>query len=210
MTIPPGTMLLPGERFTKTWRFMNIGSCAWTQSYAIVYRDGEQFGAPDLTLLPISVAPGQTVDVSIEMVAPSTPGSYGSYWMFRSPNGAFFGMGPRADESWTMEITVSEQTPTDAPTVFENPTGYPACDGSGLSRVYFFVTPFDPQSIRSVTVLYTTSKSTFAEAPMTPDGATYSGAAESSTEPLTYFFRAMDGFGNVTDSDIYQFSIRCP
>jgi Ig-like domain from next to BRCA1 gene/LysM domain len=208
VTVPSGTVLSPGERFIKTWRFRNIGSCDWTPLYSIAYMDGEQFGAPDLTPLPTSVAPGQTVDISIEMTAPSQPGSYGSYWMFRNPNGALFGIGPQANESWTMEITVARPIPTDVPTVFEGPAGYPACDG--FSTVYFQVTPFDPQEIGSVTVHYTTSEGILAEAPMKPDGTTYYGQAKSTAASITYFFRAVDGFENVTDSEYYQFSTVCP
>ncbi|HSR20131.1 MAG TPA: NBR1-Ig-like domain-containing protein, partial [Anaerolineales bacterium] len=30
VTIPDGTILKPGEKFTKTWRIYNSGSCSWT------------------------------------------------------------------------------------------------------------------------------------------------------------------------------------
>jgi len=93
------------------------------------------------------------------------------------------------------------------PTVFENPRGSPSCNS--LPNIYFSVIPFDPQGVHSITVLYTRSKSFFVEEPMTADGATYYGPGESINNPVTYFFRAVDGLGNVTDSHIYEFSTGC-
>ena len=203
VTIPDGTLLLPGEKFTKTWRFRNIGFCTWTTSYAMVYLDGEKFSAPDSTLLPHSVAPGQTVDISVDMIAPFNPGTYRGYWMFKKASGSLFGIGIQANNNWHVEIFVS-----DTPTVFGNPTGYPACDGR--STLYFSVMPSDPQGIRSVSVFYTEIKSSFVEATMNPDGATYFGAGASITEPISYFFRAVDVLGNVTDSSTYTLSVICP
>lgn len=205
---PPGTVMLPGISFTKIWRFKNIGACTWTTSYYIVYRDGERFGAPDAISLPYSVAPGQTIDIQIRMTAPSIAGSYRGYWMFRNASGVFFGPGPRANESWMMEITVIDPTPTDAPTVFEDHRARPACNGQ--SEIYLSVRPVDPQGILSVVVFYRDGKAAFSAASMTPDGSTYYGTGVSITEPLDYYFTAVDGLGNVKDSAIYQISIRCP
>jgi len=208
VTVPSGTVMQPGEPFVKTWRFRNIGYCTWTTAYGVVYMDGERFGAPDVTSLPYNVAPGGTVDISINMIAPSTPGSYGSYWKFISSTGSYFGIGSQASDSWTLQIDVIEPIPTDTPTIFENPQAYAACDGA--FNIYFSVMPLDPEGILSVTVFYTSAKTSFANASMSPDGNTYYGSGQSNTEPLSYFFRAMDGLGNVKDSGTNQISIRCP
>ncbi len=96
VTIPDGTVVAPGQAFTKTWRVRNIGSCTWTTSYALVFVMGNAFGAAPVINLPPTVAPvapGQTADFSINMVAPTVPGHYRSYWRFRNASGAQFGVG---------------------------------------------------------------------------------------------------------------------
>src|SRR5215208_1288625 len=67
VNIPDGTVLAPGATFTKTWRLKNVGSCAWSTSYQLVFSSGEQMGAAASAPFPQNVAIGQTVDVSINM-----------------------------------------------------------------------------------------------------------------------------------------------
>ena len=42
--------------------------------------------------LPGTVAPGQTVDISVNLTTPSTPGRYRGYWKIRDPNGEVFAL----------------------------------------------------------------------------------------------------------------------
>jgi hypothetical protein len=93
VTIPDGTVVAPGAAFTKTWRIRNVGSCTWTTSYALVFVFGNQLGASPVINLPAAVAPGATADFSVNMVAPTTPGHYRSYWRFRNASGNQFGVG---------------------------------------------------------------------------------------------------------------------
>jgi hypothetical protein len=93
VTIPDGTILAPGQAFTKTWEIRNIGSCTWTTSYALVFVFGNQMGASSVINLPAAVAPGATADFSVNMVAPSVAGHYRSYWRFRDASGVQFGVG---------------------------------------------------------------------------------------------------------------------
>ena len=72
VTIPDGTSFSAGTAFTKTWRLKNIGVCTWTTSYALVFDSGTQMGAPASLSFPINVAPGQTVDLTVNMTAPSS------------------------------------------------------------------------------------------------------------------------------------------
>jgi len=46
VTIQDDTILTPGETFTKTWRFKNVGVCSWTPSYAIVFASGNSMNGP--------------------------------------------------------------------------------------------------------------------------------------------------------------------
>jgi len=89
LTIPAGTTLAPQTEFTKIWRIRNAGACAWGAGYRFVYAAGDQLGGA-AAAIP-AVAPGQTVDISIDLVAPSAPGSYGSLWRLQAGNGTTFG-----------------------------------------------------------------------------------------------------------------------
>ena len=107
VTVRDGTVMAPGQTFTKTWRLRNVGTCAWSTSYQLVFSSGEQMGAPSSAAFPQNVPVGQTVDISINMTAPSTPGSYRGFWMFRNANGQLFGIGPQANRPWWVDIRVS-------------------------------------------------------------------------------------------------------
>lgn len=93
VNIPDGTQLSAGQRFTKTWRLKNIGTCTWNQSYGLAFIDGNAMGAPAVVNFTGVVPPGQTVDLSIELTAPTQPGSYRGNWKVRNPNGVLFGTG---------------------------------------------------------------------------------------------------------------------
>ncbi|MCS7011853.1 MAG: NBR1-Ig-like domain-containing protein [Anaerolineales bacterium] len=107
VTIPDGTTLTAGTAFTKTWRIRNDGSCTWTTSYALVFSGGDLLGATPTVPLPTSVAPGQTVEVSVNMVAPTMAGHYRSYWMLRNAAGRRFGFGPSGAAGIFADINVS-------------------------------------------------------------------------------------------------------
>ncbi|HTX78960.1 MAG TPA: NBR1-Ig-like domain-containing protein [Longilinea sp.] len=109
-TVPDGSTFAPGSTFTKTWRVKNVGACTWTSSYAIVFDSGDHLGAPDAIPFPGNVAPGQEVDLSINMQAPSAPGNYESYWKFRNASGIIFVTTP-----YSAKINVVAPTSTTAP-----------------------------------------------------------------------------------------------
>ena len=90
VTIPDGTIMTPGQAFTKTWRFRNAGACSWTPSYAIVFSSGNAMNGPATQALVGNVNPGQTVDISVNLTAPATPGDYTSYWKIRNAAGVLF------------------------------------------------------------------------------------------------------------------------
>jgi hypothetical protein len=53
-----------------------------------------------------TVQPGQTVDVSAVMIAPSKDGSYRGYWKLRNASNALFGIGSQAETAFWVDITV--------------------------------------------------------------------------------------------------------
>ena len=78
ITIPDGTVMTPGQAFTKKWRIKNIGSCAWN-GYSLVFDSGDSMGGP--ASKPIeSLNPGQEVDLEVNLTAPVAPDNYKGYW----------------------------------------------------------------------------------------------------------------------------------
>jgi hypothetical protein len=92
VTVSDGASYPPGAPFTKTWRLQNIGTCTWTTSYSLVYYSGEQLGATTPVNMPRQVAPGEMVDISINMIAPLTGGYHDSTWILSNASGVRFGV----------------------------------------------------------------------------------------------------------------------
>jgi hypothetical protein len=114
VTIPAGTLMFSGTTFRKTWRFTNVGSCDWS-NYQIVFFGGEKMNTVSFAPIPTTVLVGQTVDISLDMIAPLEPGRHYGYWMFRNNNGALFGIGPLGNQAFLVDINVSSLTPTYTP-----------------------------------------------------------------------------------------------
>jgi hypothetical protein len=110
VSIPDGTTIDPDGDFTKTWRLLNVGTCSWTPAYALVFASGDRMHAPVSVGLPGNVNPGQTVDVSVKMTAPSNNGDYQGYWKLRNAAGALFGIGAQAQGAFWVKIRVAGPT----------------------------------------------------------------------------------------------------
>ncbi len=107
VTFPDNSRVDPGADFTKTWRLKNTGTCTWNSNYAVVFDHGEAMGgAASKQLTTGSVPPGETVDVSIDLKAPDTPGTYQGFWMLRNASGVLFGLGEKADKEFWVKIKV--------------------------------------------------------------------------------------------------------
>ncbi len=134
VTVPDGTSFDPGQSFTKTWRLQNAGTTTWTTSYSLVFFGGEQMGGPNAVPVPSEVAPGGTVDISVNLTAPAENGNYIGYWIMRNAAGANFGLGPNADQAIYVEINVGEAQGTAAApgsTQVASLTATPSSSGSG-------------------------------------------------------------------------------
>lgn len=90
VTVADGTIFTPGESFTKTWRVKNIGTCTWTTGYALVFDNGAQMGGGSPHTLMGNVAPGATVDISVNMTAPASDGEYTGNWQIRNTSNVLF------------------------------------------------------------------------------------------------------------------------
>jgi hypothetical protein len=117
VTIPDGTVMAPGESFSKTWRLENVGSCTWTRFYAVVFFSGNSLNAHQTNYLPAEVEPGETIDLTVDMEAPMEAGEYQSNWMLSNADGELFGIGPNGDAPfWARIIVVPSETETPTPT----------------------------------------------------------------------------------------------
>ena len=119
VTIPDGSDLTPGQAFVKTWRVKNIGSCIWTTQYALVFTGGTLMGQVEVSLTA-NVFPGQTVDLSVDMTAPSDAGHYISYYMLRNAAGVLFGFGGQQDSPIWTSISVNQNNQVEYPITSEN------------------------------------------------------------------------------------------
>jgi hypothetical protein len=116
VTIPDGTPLKAGEAFTKTWRLKNSGLSTWTTAYTVYFVSGTQMGAPQSSPLPGEVKPGDEVDISLQMTAPTAPGNYTGVWMLKNAAGISFGVGSGGNETFYLMITVAGGAGTPAAT----------------------------------------------------------------------------------------------
>lgn len=96
INVPPGTKFTGGSKFTKIWRVQNTGSCTWYSTYTLVLVSGDGMGGGSDTTINAAVAPGQTVDLMIDLTAPKNDGRYKSAWMLYNLAGQVFGVGDDA------------------------------------------------------------------------------------------------------------------
>lgn len=119
VTIPDGTIMTPGQTFTKTWRLKNIGSCAWN-GFSLVFDSGDSMNGPATSAIP-AVGVGQEVDVSVNLTAPSTPGTYRGYWRVNTNSGVLVPIaGGSQGRSFYVEIKTQNPT-TLTPTITTTP-----------------------------------------------------------------------------------------
>jgi polar amino acid transport system substrate-binding protein len=106
----------PGQPFVKSWRVINNGTCTWQKGYALTYvpmpgtTPANQMGGVPLALQQ-NVAPGQTVDLSLNLVAPRIPGQYTGIWQMVNAQGRPFGQ-----KIWVRVQVSRGPSPTPAPT----------------------------------------------------------------------------------------------
>lgn len=110
VTIPDNTAMTPGQNFTKTWKVLNSGTCAWDAGFKFAFTGGEQMSGVTYTL-PSAVAPNATLDISIAMIAPTKTGTLRGNWRMQTAGGQFFG-----DEVYVQIIVGGSAATGTAPT----------------------------------------------------------------------------------------------
>ncbi len=132
VTIPDNTKLNPGEQFTKTWRVKNSGTCDWEEGFQVKNVSGNALSGKTYTLAKV-IEPGEQVDISIAMTAPTIAGAYTGNWRMATDSGSFFGDSfyvlILVGDSPTSTATTSSATATPTPTPTETPAPSDTVDG---------------------------------------------------------------------------------
>lgn len=118
VTVNDGSIMAPGQVFTKTWRLKNIGACTWS-GYSLAFDEGNSMNGAASTAIG-STPPGASVDISISLTAPAAPGSYRGYWRIRNASGVLIPVtGGHNGKSFFADIKVV--APTGTPTTHTPP-----------------------------------------------------------------------------------------
>ncbi len=130
VTIPDDSPIPAGQGFTKTWKLVNVGTCTWTTSYRVSFFYGDRMGAPTSVALEADVDPNQSVEISVEMVAPQSPGTYQGNWKMANAGGALFGIGPNGNLPFWVRIVVPQGLATSTATPGITPSANPSVSPS--------------------------------------------------------------------------------
>jgi hypothetical protein len=135
VTVPPGTVFLKGESFTKTWKVQNTGTCNWMYQYQLVLFSGDALGGENFKIQK-KVTPNDWNELSINLEAPKNPGTYSSYWRLQDSEGHMFGA------TLVVSIKVEAQpTATTAPTFTPTSTSIPTSTFTPEPTIDLTLTP---------------------------------------------------------------------
>lgn len=87
-----GTVVTPNQPFNMVWTVKNMGTTTWNTSYQLRYYLSEanlRFGGSDIKF-PKEVKPGESVDLSVSMRAPTSAGEYTTIWVLTNDQGVNF------------------------------------------------------------------------------------------------------------------------
>jgi hypothetical protein len=90
VTIPDGTTMTPGQKFVKTWRIINQGTCTWSTSYKLAFESGDAMGGAT-TFITVPVTPQNQTEISVNMTAPTANGTYKGNWRMQNDSSQPFG-----------------------------------------------------------------------------------------------------------------------
>jgi hypothetical protein len=87
---PDGSTIKKNQSFTVKWIVQNSGKATWDSgSVDFVYVSGTKLATVRAADLPKSVAPGQNITLSLNMVAPSSTNKYKTVWTLERGKDAF-------------------------------------------------------------------------------------------------------------------------
>ena len=104
---PDGTRVDAGQSMSKTWRIQNVGTCDWVAGqYELIFVAGDRMGINEAVTINVTVTSGSYINFTLNMKAPSEPGTHRGEFMFRTKGGDAFGVGPNFDLPIWIEIVV--------------------------------------------------------------------------------------------------------
>jgi hypothetical protein len=143
VTYEPGAFVPAGSQIDKTWRIRNDGNCSWDQSYALVYDSGAQLGAPDRLPLTGEVAPGQSVDLTVQLSLGEGIAEQEGFFLLENGSGERFGDGPgndafsfRIKPSFVVSLVFHSDLVFPAPSCFDLDEGEATGCNSGYSDLF--------------------------------------------------------------------------
>jgi hypothetical protein len=104
LAVATGTELLAGTNFNRVWQVRNTGTCTWSRGYSLVFVSGDRMGLTKSIPLPKTVAPGETVDITLNLDTPITAGSYKGYWKLQNDIGSLVPFDNLANDLLIVEI----------------------------------------------------------------------------------------------------------
>ena len=134
VTVQDNAVMPRGGKFTKTWRFMNTGKCNWS-GYTIAFVAGDRMETPDSAPIP-QTDPGKTVDVSVELTAPSIDGTYTGFFELKKADGETLPIG--TESTFWVKILIGNVTPAPVNTPVLTPiSGTPLAQPTGPASCNF-------------------------------------------------------------------------
>lgn len=129
VTFPDNTAVTPGQAIVKTWRLQNTGSCPWTTAYKVSFLGGNAMGGAT-TPLAVTVQPGQSADITVNMTAPAAAGNAQGTWILTNDSGQNFGT------SFYILVTVGGTTTTGTPVTITpgGPTATATATGVAIAK----------------------------------------------------------------------------
>ena len=113
VTIPDNSNVPGGSAFTKTWRVQNAGTCIWWSGYTLQHYSENAMSAPASVPLPFT-NPGQTADISVDLIAPSVAGTYRGNFVIKNPANLIMQV-DNDSRLWLIINVTSSPTGTSAP-----------------------------------------------------------------------------------------------
>lgn len=91
--VSASAVFAPGQDFSVTWTVKNTGNNTWKTNYLVrCYTTAYCFNGQSISFGK-EVKPGETIDLTIQLKAPSTAGDHSTLWVLTNADGINFGRG---------------------------------------------------------------------------------------------------------------------
>ncbi len=88
--LPSPNQFVPNQHFYLTWEIKNTGTTTWSGKYQFFYSDGIHLADQDSYAINQTVAPGESLLITMPATAPDTVGTYKTTWTLQNPDGIAF------------------------------------------------------------------------------------------------------------------------